>query len=360
VVLGIAVVDIGLWLGLWTFVVSLLSARSVDDMPENLPTIDLTLGEPDLPIIDTDAPLGERPLQARALAQRDADPSRQTRRLAPPGPSHETRKAARAALAVAANTAEPAERPARSEVDPKALPLVESTEEVLPDLPLDRHSAITTRGSALAVYLDGVRRVVRRGWHPTRAFGGGDPRETDLTITGSTELRVRLRADGGLDDASVLTTSGRAALDNEAVAAFARSEPFEPVPPELLDARGGLAFRIVLQLDLERARFLRVATSLLRAAWLTPAGGGALRSKPRTAVVLVTIDRDGALARTRLEQPADLDEVNRTALDLVARVGHFPPPPDSLKIGPDQAQFRASIRLYPKGSDELHVFSGAR
>jgi TonB family protein len=246
-----------------------------------------------------------------------------------------------------------------TEAPPEHLPLVEGTEEVLPDLPIERQSAIATLGSPLAAYLDGVRRAVRQKWRPSAVLGRSDTAIADLAISGRTELRVRLRADGGLEEASVLVASGQAALDNEAVAAFARTEPFMPVPAELVDARGGLAFRFGLHLDLDRARFLRAASSLLRTAWITPPASGPLRSKVRVAVVLVKIDFAGGLTNASLEIPSDLAEVNRTALDLVARVGRFPPPPDSLKVDRTLAQFRASILLRPYGSDELRVFTGA-
>jgi TonB family protein len=364
VILGLAVaLDGGFWLGFWLFFATIWPAASFEEAPENLPSVDLTFGDPELPIVDSSAPPDQRPLQARALAQNDAAPVRETRRLAPPGPSQKSRPLALAAatpVAAEPRATPPTETPAppAREEPSENLPLVESTEEVIPELPLDRHSAIATQGSALAAYLDGIRRAVRAGWRPSAVFGRGSS-SADLRISGRTELKVRVRADGGLEDASVLNASGLPALDNEAVAAFARTEPFRPVPAELLDLRGGLSFRFALHLDLDRARFLRAAVGLLRAAWFPPDTRGPMRSKVRVAVVLVRINLDGGLSHTSLEIPSDLDEVNRTALDLVARVRRFPPPPDSLRVAGQVAQFRASILLRPRGSDELRVFSGA-
>jgi TonB family protein len=219
-------------------------------------------------------------------------------------------------------------------------------------------SEVATFASPLAAYLDRIRRAVSARWHPSAVYTRADLLEAkDRSVNGRTELVVRLHADGALDDASVLVRSGNGALDNEAVAAFARTEPFAPVPTTLVDARGGFSFRFAFNLDLERARYLRTVTELLRRAWLTPGSRAFLNAKPRLAVVRVAVRNDGTLVETALEIASDVADVNRSALDLVARVGRFPPPPDSLRVTDGRAQFRASLVLRPFGSDELRVFA---
>jgi hypothetical protein len=128
------------------------------------------------------------------------------------------------------------------------------------------------------------------------------------------------------------------------------------VPAPLVDARGGFSFRFAFTLDLERVRYLRAVTTLLRRAWNPPDSREFLSARPRLTVVRVVVRTDGTLADAVLEVRS-LPDANRHALDLVARVGRFPRPPESLRVASDLAQFRASVLLRPHGSDELRVFA---
>ena len=94
-----------------------------------------------------------------------------------------------------------------------------------------------------ATYFNRVAARVGDHWHPAEAYRSHDPEGTlhsGQTLT--TRLQVYLRADGSLDRVAIDCSSGLDFLDNVAVEAFEKAQPFLNPPRGLVGDTGLINF----------------------------------------------------------------------------------------------------------------------
>jgi TonB family protein len=102
---------------------------------------------------------------------------------------------------------------------------------------------LNTREWKYASYFNRIKQAVANSWEPGRAIQRRDP---DGTRFGGrdrdTVLAVRLDESGSLKDVAVVKSSGLEFLDDVAVEAFRKAQPFANPPRGLADPRGEIAF----------------------------------------------------------------------------------------------------------------------
>jgi TonB family protein len=145
-------------------------------------------------------------------------------------------------------------RPARSEAIRPVFPparTLPSSQELIPsvnsllglqrsyDNPLYVEPALEAgtgihRGPQYEAYLHDIKEAVSRNW---KVSGEGESK------SGTTVLRISIRADGSLASLDLLQSSGMILHDYEALDAIKQSFPFRPPPQVLLDESGKLSIR---------------------------------------------------------------------------------------------------------------------
>jgi TonB family protein len=94
-----------------------------------------------------------------------------------------------------------------------------------------------------ATFFNRVAERVRDHWHPAEAYRSHDPdgrpQSGQILIT---RLQVYLRADGSLDRVAIECSSGLDFLDNVAVEAFEKAQPFYHPPRKLVSDTGLINF----------------------------------------------------------------------------------------------------------------------
>lgn len=106
----------------------------------------------------------------------------------------------------------------------------------------DRASPAAT--GKFAAFFNRIKRAVTAEWHPDELLSRHDP-SGHIFGPGerTTVLRVELRADGRIATLAVATSSGVDFLDEEALSAFRRAQPFDHPPTDLVDSEGLIRFR---------------------------------------------------------------------------------------------------------------------
>jgi TonB family protein len=104
-----------------------------------------------------------------------------------------------------------------------------------------------------AAYFNEVKRRVRAKWQPGNVWRRIDPDGSKFgRVNRYTLVRVRLRPEGTLAEATVETPSGVPALDAMALEAFRDAAPFPSAPPQLVDKGSGVVdFRFGFFFELE-------------------------------------------------------------------------------------------------------------
>jgi TonB family protein len=85
------------------------------------------------------------------------------------------------------------------------------------------------------LWLNAVKRHIRGYWRPNLVYDDESVPEAERKKTHLTVLTVRLNATGALVDAVVSTSSGVDALDQEAVRAMKKAQPFLPPPRDQVE-----------------------------------------------------------------------------------------------------------------------------
>jgi TonB family protein len=102
---------------------------------------------------------------------------------------------------------------------------------------------LNTREWKYAGFFNRIKQAVAENWDPSSAIRARDPRgDRFMYKDRDTVLAVTLARDGTLKDVKVSKSSGIDFLDQTAVDAFARSQPFVNPPPGLLDPQGEVHF----------------------------------------------------------------------------------------------------------------------
>lgn len=205
------------------------------------------------------------------------------------------------------------------------------TEDDLSDLPIGDQSAVAARRTDLAVLLQAVRDRVRPHWRAREIYPRLDPtwRFSDKSLI--TSVKVRLAADGLVEDAQVVRGSGLAQMDQEAVAAFARANRFTAPPRSVLDDQGGVSFTMDMVFEVVvhsfRARTREQLASLWRPSPAFQRNGD--HERVTTARVLVTAD--GVLARASVVGSAGIDFLDQGVMEALRAGVRLPRPPASYR-----------------------------
>lgn len=102
-----------------------------------------------------------------------------------------------------------------------------------------------------AAFFNRMKSLVRSEWHPDDLLSRKDPTGN---IYGAKDrvsvLRVELKLDGRVQDVRVKQSSGVEFLDDEAMSAFRRAQPFENAPQPLADPDGVIRFNFAFIVQL--------------------------------------------------------------------------------------------------------------
>lgn len=110
---------------------------------------------------------------------------------------------------------------------------------------------LNTREWKYAGYFNRVKQTVGEHWDPSTVMRRRDPSGNMYGWRDRrTVLAVTLDKAGGVSDLAVEKSSGVDFLDEEAMAAFKRSEPFPNPPPGLIDSAGQIKFSFGFYLQL--------------------------------------------------------------------------------------------------------------
>ncbi len=112
-------------------------------------------------------------------------------------------------------------------------------------------TGLNTKKWKFAAFFNRMKRLVQGEWHPDQLLSRHDP---SGRIYGSKDrvsvLRVALKLDGRVQDVSIKQSSGVEFLDEEAMSAFRRAQPFENAPQPLADADGVIRFNFAFIVQL--------------------------------------------------------------------------------------------------------------
>lgn len=125
----------------------------------------------------------------------------------------------------------------------RTLGLGAGSSDYLEDVEDGDTTGLNAKKSRFAAFFNRIKQAVRDEWHPDEILGRHDPSGRIYgTQDRVTTLKVRLRADGRIEDLQVARRSGVEFLDDEAQSAFRRAQPFANPPSGLADADGFIRF----------------------------------------------------------------------------------------------------------------------
>jgi TonB family protein len=116
-----------------------------------------------------------------------------------------------------------------------------------------------------AAFFNRVKRAVAAAWHPESAVPPHNPRGEGPRKDLVTVLEVQLDGAGNLVACTIQQPSGIGYLDDEAVAAFRRAQPFAGAPLQLVETDGRIHFNFALILELNGRPTVKVFRSPDRA-----------------------------------------------------------------------------------------------
>ena len=131
-----------------------------------------------------------------------------------------------------------------------------STDDYLPDVMEEAEDTILRSNKyRYADFFYRVKEAVRRHWHPDRVYRQRDPTGRVYGVKDRyTVLRVTLDEGGHLRDLLTTKDSGLSFLDDEAVGAFRRAQPFPNPPSGMLDELGRVVFQFGFYFELSSGR----------------------------------------------------------------------------------------------------------
>lgn len=125
----------------------------------------------------------------------------------------------------------------------RALGMGAGSPDYLEDVDDGDSTALNAKKWIGAEFFNRVKQAVRDEWHPDEILGRHDPSGRIYgTQDRTTMLKVQLRPDGRIEDVKVVRRSGVDSLDDEAMSAFRRAQPFANPPAALVTADGFIRF----------------------------------------------------------------------------------------------------------------------
>ena len=118
---------------------------------------------------------------------------------------------------------------------------------------------LNTRAYKHSWFFNRVVGALYQHWRANEAHRAHDPTGKVYGIRDrKTVIAVVLDGSGNLIDARILETSGAPHLDDEAIAAFRRAQPFPNPPSELSDTDGRIRFPMGFRLEFGKPQFFRM------------------------------------------------------------------------------------------------------
>jgi TonB family protein len=203
----------------------------------------------------------------------------------------------------------------------------DGSDDHLPELAPGDVTAVRARRAAQAAFINHVVSRMRPYWKATEVMSrSGNLRHIASEALVST-VHLRVRADGTLEEAALKDRCGHAPLDEEAVAAFARAEPYDRPPAGILDARGGFEFDISLTLELMVAQFREALKKVLRDAWRPSPAFRMSGDRERVTVARLLVTPAGVVNSAQVVSSAGIDFLDRGVLDALRAGRQLPGPP---------------------------------
>jgi len=242
----------------------------------------------------------------------------------------------------------------KSAAPPKKVAIVE-TMEAAPAViaPVADQTVVRARASAMALFLRQIEASIARHWFPQEVYTRVDPGGQISGVERRTAMKVRVRADGTLERIDIESSSGVSALDEEARAAFQRSQPFPRPPGNVLDSRGGLTFPFSMTLDLEMARWKSDVRRIVAAQWRPRAR--IYIDQDRVTVVKLLLGVDGVVAHAAVETASGSGFLDGSALSAVSAGLRLPRPPRSLEEVAGMRPVRIAFMHRFRGEHDLQV-----
>ncbi len=122
--------------------------------------------------------------------------------------------------------------------------------DALDELEEGEGTFLNSREFKFAGFFNRMKRGVSQHWNPVGEYRRRDPTGNIYgQLTRVTVLQVTLNADGKVKELTVTRSSGLDFLDNEAVQAFKRAEPFQNPPKGLVNGEGIISFPFAFSLE---------------------------------------------------------------------------------------------------------------
>jgi TonB family protein len=137
------------------------------------------------------------------------------------------------------------------EVLERAIGAGQGSMDYLKDIEDGDATALNAKKWKHAPFFNRLKRAVAQEWHPDMVYVHHDPSGNIYGVKDRvTVLRVSLRPDGGLIGSNVIQSSGIDFLDDEAIEAFRRAQPFQNPPKDLADGDGQIHFSFAFIFEL--------------------------------------------------------------------------------------------------------------
>ena len=232
-----------------------------------------------------------------------------------------------------------------------ALAVSRHTNELVPDLPAGEITAVRAHRSERAGYLLTVRDRVQQLWRGAReAYSQAQAQGALRGRSPQSRVDVRVRSDGSVEHAQLVEPSGIEPIDKEAVAVFARAEPFERPPAFILDPGGGIQFIILLAVDDSGASFLQQVRRAVRASWRPSPAFQRAGDHERITLARILLNAQGVLTQASVISSAGIDFLDRGAMLALQNGTRLPGPPGAqVKTGPMPLliEFHHTVRKPP-------------
>jgi TonB family protein len=131
--------------------------------------------------------------------------------------------------------------------------------DYLKDVDDGESTALNSKKWAHAPFFNRVKRSVADEWHPEVVYVRHDPNGNVYGVKDRvTLLRIHLRPDGKLAAWTVLQSSGVDFLDDEAIDAFRKAQPFPNPPKALVESDGQIHFNFAFIFELSGRTSVKV------------------------------------------------------------------------------------------------------
>jgi TonB family protein len=133
------------------------------------------------------------------------------------------------------------------------------TPEALDDVPVGDETILNTRAYKHGWFFNRVVGALYQNWRVQEAHRHNDPSGKVYGVRDRhTVVFAKLNRSGELVDIKISKSSGAPHLDDEAIAAFRRAQPFPNPPEELVNEKGHIEFPMGFNLRLGQPEFFRL------------------------------------------------------------------------------------------------------